>query len=79
MADDTAPEEPIAVPKWDVALEALIKEEYGELGRLLTLDDYRRLAQQYTWLPCLNCVFRANGNIRKPASPERSRDNCCSV
>ena len=48
MADDAAPEEPIAVPKWDVALEALIKEEYGKQGRLLTLDDYRRLAQQYT-------------------------------
>lgn len=48
MADDTVPEEPIAVPKWDIALEALIKEEYGALGRLLTLDDFRRLAQQYT-------------------------------
>jgi hypothetical protein len=48
MANDKSPEEPITIPKWDVALEALVKEEYGKLGRPLTLDDYRRLAQQYT-------------------------------
>jgi hypothetical protein len=48
MTNDKAPEEPIAIPKWDVALEALVKEEYAKLGRPLTLDDYRRLAQQYT-------------------------------
>ena len=48
MANDKAPEEPIAVPKWDVALEAMVKEEYEKLARPLTLDDYRRLAQQYT-------------------------------
>ena len=48
MADGISSEEPIAIPKWDVALEALVKEEYGKLGRPLTLDDYRRLAQQYT-------------------------------
>ena len=48
MTNDSSPEEPIAVPKWDVALEAMIKEEHGKLGRPLTLDDFRRLAQQYT-------------------------------
>ena len=48
MANDTSPEEPIAVPKWDVALEAMVREEHENLGRPLTLDDYRRLAQQYT-------------------------------
>jgi len=48
MANDASPEDPIAVPKWDVALEAMIKEEHGQLGRPLTLDDFRRLAQQYT-------------------------------
>ncbi len=48
MPNDKASEEQIAVPKWDVALEAMVKEEYGKLARPLTLEDYRRLAQQYT-------------------------------
>lgn len=48
MTNDESPEEPIEVPEWDVALEAMVKEEYEKLGRPLTLDDYRRLAQQYT-------------------------------
>jgi hypothetical protein len=48
MPNDKAPEEPIAVPKWDVALEAMVKEENEKLARPLTLEDYRRLAQQYT-------------------------------
>jgi hypothetical protein len=48
MANDNAPEEPIAIPKWDVALEAMVKEEHANLERPLTLDDFRRLAQQYT-------------------------------
>jgi hypothetical protein len=48
MANDNAPQQPIEIPKWDVALEAMVKEEYGKLARPLTLEDYRRLAQQYT-------------------------------
>jgi len=39
---------PIQIPKWDVALEALVKEEQHKLGRPLTLEDFRRLAQHYT-------------------------------
>ncbi len=39
---------PIPIPKWDVALEALVKEEQQKLGRPLRLDDFSRLAQQYT-------------------------------
>lgn len=35
----------IEVPKWDVALEGLIKEEQQNLGRGLTLDDFLRLAK----------------------------------
>lgn len=41
-------EEPIQVPKWDIALEALVKEEQQKLGRPVDLDDFRRLAQEYT-------------------------------
>lgn len=48
MTDNESPEEPIAIPKWDVALEALAKEEFEKLGRPLNLDDFHRLAQQYT-------------------------------
>jgi hypothetical protein len=36
------------VPKWDVALEALIKEESQRLGRGLALDDFIRLSQDHT-------------------------------
>ena len=46
--NSSSSEGPIYIPKWDVALEALIKEEQQKLGRALYLDDFRRLAQQYT-------------------------------
>lgn len=36
-----------AVPKWDVALEALIREEHQRAGRVLVVADFRRLANQY--------------------------------
>lgn len=38
----------IEVPKWDVALEALINEENQKLGRGLTLDDFIRLSKEHT-------------------------------
>ena len=48
MSNDTTSEGPMPIPKWDVALEALVREEHQKLGRPLGLDDFRRLAQQYT-------------------------------
>ena len=48
MVEDTSSEAPIQIPKWDVALEALVKEEHQKLARPLHLDDFQRLAQQYT-------------------------------
>lgn len=48
MTNETSPEGPVPVSKWDVALEALAKEEQQKLGRPLELEDFRRLAQQYT-------------------------------
>ena len=39
--------EPIQIPKWDVALEALLKEEHQKLGRPLYHRDFQRLAQHY--------------------------------
>jgi len=36
---------PISIPKWDIALEALVNDEYKRLGRPLTLEDFRRLGQ----------------------------------
>lgn len=35
------------IPKWDVALEALVREEHQKLGRPLNNGDFRRLANQY--------------------------------
>ena len=48
MSKDTSSEAPIQIPKWDVALEALVKEEHQKLARPLHLEDFQRLAQQYT-------------------------------
>jgi hypothetical protein len=47
MAKDISSDKPVQVPKWDVALEALTKEEQQKLGRPLNLDDFRRLSRQY--------------------------------
>ena len=34
-------------PKWDVALEALVTEEYNERGMDMRIADFRRLAREY--------------------------------
>lgn len=35
------------VPKWDVALEALAREEAEKLGRPLAMQDFKRLGLEY--------------------------------
>ena len=35
------------IPQWDVALEALLREEYDQRMTPLTVDDVHRLAVQY--------------------------------
>ncbi len=35
------------MPKWDVALAALVGDEFREKGSPLTMSDFRRLAKQY--------------------------------
>lgn len=47
MTNTTSTDEPIAVPKWDVALEALAREEYHKKQAALDVDDLRRLALEY--------------------------------
>lgn len=44
---DKPNEQPIEVPKWDVALEALAKDEYRKKGAGLTVADFRRLAADH--------------------------------
>ncbi len=34
-------------PKWDVALEALLTEEFAERGVEMTVADFQRLAREY--------------------------------
>ncbi len=34
-------------PKWDVALEALVTEEFAERGMEMGIADFRRLAREY--------------------------------
>ena len=36
------------LPKWDVALESLINEEYKKIERPLAIKDFQRLATEYT-------------------------------
>lgn len=47
MTSSKSLDEPVAVPKWDVALEALVREEYEKKGEPLTVADLRRLAMEY--------------------------------
>lgn len=35
------------IPQWDVAIEALIREEFQKQRRMLGIEDFDRLAQQY--------------------------------
>lgn len=35
------------IPQWDVAIEALIREEFQKQRRFLLIADFDRLAQQY--------------------------------
>lgn len=39
-------EEKIAIPKWDVALEALLTEEYGKKGDELKIEDLLRIGKK---------------------------------
>lgn len=36
------------IPKWDIALAALAKETFEKCGNALTLEDFKRLATEYT-------------------------------
>lgn len=38
----------IDVPNWDVALANLAREEFGKKGADLTMEDFNRLARDYT-------------------------------
>jgi hypothetical protein len=38
----------VEIPKWDIALEALAREEYEKRGRPLTLEDLSQLAAEYS-------------------------------
>lgn len=35
------------IPKWDVALEAIAKDKYTNLGRPLELSDFKQLGHDY--------------------------------
>lgn len=45
--ENTPVDQPVEIPKWDVALEALVMEEYDTIRRPLGLDDFRRLGQTH--------------------------------
>ncbi|MEK7322695.1 MAG: hypothetical protein AABZ84_06420 [Pseudomonadota bacterium] len=47
MVTGVSKDQPIPVPKWDVALAALMREEYQKTGNALKVDDLRRLATEY--------------------------------
>jgi hypothetical protein len=76
MANDSISNTPIQIPKWDVALEALVKEEHQKLARPLYLDDFQRLAKQYTirlddimvtlFELCIHGMWQYRGSDGKP-------------
>lgn len=35
------------MPRWDVAIEGMVKDEYRKQGAPLKMDDFRRLAADY--------------------------------
>lgn len=35
------------MPRWDVAIEGMVKDEYRKQGTVLKMDDFRRLAADY--------------------------------
>jgi hypothetical protein len=41
-------EDNIEIPKWDVALEALVLEEYAKLNCPLKVDDFHNLSIEYS-------------------------------
>ncbi len=51
MSESRHPDETAAideeVPLWDVALEAMLVDEYEKHDRPLTIEDFRRLASEY--------------------------------
>jgi hypothetical protein len=46
--DKKPADKPVEIPKWDVALEALVRDEFKTLRRPLGLDDFRRLGQAHS-------------------------------
>jgi hypothetical protein len=46
--NDSNQDPDIDVPAWDVALANLAREEFNKKGASLTLDDFTRLAKEYT-------------------------------
>ncbi|OGT21865.1 MAG: hypothetical protein A2V90_01090 [Gammaproteobacteria bacterium RBG_16_57_12] len=59
MTDHTT-EDNTEIPKWDVALEALVREEFEHQGAALRNEDFLRLAKQYTirYDDIMDTVFR---------------------
>ncbi len=45
--ENTPVDKTLEIPKWDVALEALVTEEYNSIRRPLGLADFRRLGQTH--------------------------------
>lgn len=44
---DKVPDSNEPIPKWDVALEALARDEYQKKGVALRIDDFARLAKDH--------------------------------
>lgn len=70
----------VEVSKWDLALEALVREEFRILGRALHMEDFRRLAQQHAirlddiMVTLFELVIQGEWNYRDEQGRERSFD-----
>jgi hypothetical protein len=69
-----SPELDEEIPLWDVALEALLREEYGKRRAPLTVDDVQQLSAQYSirFDDMMHTLFEltVNGHWRYMPAPD---------
>lgn len=69
-------EKEMDIPKWDVALEALIREEYVKLNCALKIDDFHHLSVEYSirFDDIMETVFALTIEGRWTYQDEKGRD-----
>lgn len=48
MTENNQEDEDIEIPKWDVALASLVRDEYKKNNKALNIEDFQRLSREYS-------------------------------